>query len=140
MAGNTINVQGSYIDVHDNEHVYLSVDKAEVRMGQEVASEAVTEASDGLSEPLTGERAEGLKERLVEACLIDERWQPVGLSCTEQALLAKAVGHRLGIKEIWQVFGGLWGVKPSSLRAYFNRALNQKKSLRFQDRLKNAIG
>lgn len=32
--GNTINVQGSYIDVHDNQNVYLSVDKAEVRMGQ----------------------------------------------------------------------------------------------------------
>ena len=31
---NTINVQGSYIDVHDNQNVYLSVDKAEVRMGQ----------------------------------------------------------------------------------------------------------
>ena len=34
MAGNTIHVQGSYIDVHDNEHVYLSVDKAEVKMRQ----------------------------------------------------------------------------------------------------------
>ena len=30
MAGNNIYVQGSYIDVHDNENVYLSVDKAEV--------------------------------------------------------------------------------------------------------------
>jgi hypothetical protein len=36
MAGNNIYVQGSYIDVHDNENVYLSVDKAEVNMkGQE---------------------------------------------------------------------------------------------------------
>ena len=33
MAGNTINVQGSYIDIHDNEVVNLSIDKAEVRMG-----------------------------------------------------------------------------------------------------------
>jgi hypothetical protein len=40
MAGNRIYVQGSYIDVHDNENVYLSVDKAEVRMGQTVAEEA----------------------------------------------------------------------------------------------------
>ena len=30
MGGNNIYVQGSYIDVHDNENVYLSVDKAEV--------------------------------------------------------------------------------------------------------------
>ena len=30
MAGNKIYVQGSYIDVHDNENVYLNVDKADV--------------------------------------------------------------------------------------------------------------
>ena len=35
MAGNNIYVQGSYIDVHDNENVYLSVDKAMVNMGQD---------------------------------------------------------------------------------------------------------
>ena len=35
MAGNKIYVQGSYIDVHDNENVYLSVDKAMVNMGQD---------------------------------------------------------------------------------------------------------
>ena len=33
MAGNNIYVQGSYIDIHDNENVYLSVDKAEVKVG-----------------------------------------------------------------------------------------------------------
>lgn len=32
MGGNKIYVQGSYIDVHDNENVYLNVDKAEVNM------------------------------------------------------------------------------------------------------------
>ena len=37
MAENKIYVQGSYIDIHDNENVYLSVDKAEVRMGQAAA-------------------------------------------------------------------------------------------------------
>ena len=31
--GNTINVQGSYIDIHDNEVVNLTVDKAQVRLG-----------------------------------------------------------------------------------------------------------
>ena len=30
MAGNTVNVQGSYVDVHDNEVVNLSIDKATV--------------------------------------------------------------------------------------------------------------
>ena len=45
MAGNTINVQGAYIDVHDNAHVYLSVDKAEVTMrdGMEKEGEKKTQ-------------------------------------------------------------------------------------------------
>ena len=30
MAGNTVYVQGSYVDVHDNEVVNLSIDKATV--------------------------------------------------------------------------------------------------------------
>ena len=33
MAGNNIYVQGSYVDIHDNEVVNLSVDKAQVRLG-----------------------------------------------------------------------------------------------------------
>ena len=35
MAGNNIYVQGSYVDIHDNEVVNLSVDKGEVRLGQD---------------------------------------------------------------------------------------------------------
>ena len=46
--GNTINVQGSYIDVHDNENVYLSVDKAEVSMGQEPAEEVLNEEVESI--------------------------------------------------------------------------------------------
>ena len=33
MTPNNIYVQGSYIDIHDNENVYLSVDKGEVHLG-----------------------------------------------------------------------------------------------------------
>lgn len=134
MAGNRIYVQGSYIDVHDNEKVYLSVDKAEVKMGQEV------EAAAEVPGQLKTERAEQLKARLLNAGLLSGEWQPTGLSSTEKALVAKAISDCLGIKEVWQVFGRLWNVKPDSMRAYFNRALEQKKSLSFQDRLRKAIG
>ena len=50
MAGNTIHVAGSYIDVHDNENVYLSVDKAVVKTG---------ERSEGDAEPADEEKQEG---------------------------------------------------------------------------------
>ena len=58
MAGNKIYVQGSYIDIHDNENVYLSVDKAEVKMGQTVAEEAPAT----LTEDLLGRAVGGVKE------------------------------------------------------------------------------
>ena len=38
MAGNNIYVQGSYIDIHDNQNVYLTVDKAEVKVNGDVQS------------------------------------------------------------------------------------------------------
>lgn len=47
MAGNNIYVQGSYIDIHDNENVYLSVDKAEVKVNGDVQS-ASEEAEEEL--------------------------------------------------------------------------------------------
>ena len=53
MAGNKIYVQGSYIDVHDNENVYLNVDKAEVKVAHPS------------NLPLKGETSE-LPEELVE--------------------------------------------------------------------------
>ena len=98
-----------------------------------------TTVTEEVSEQLRSERAERLKERLTDAGMLSGDWQPAGLSNTEKALLAKAVSDRLGIKEVWQVFGRLWNVKPDSMRAYFNRALEQKKSLSFQDRIKVAI-
>ena len=98
-----------------------------------------TSVTEEVSEQLRSERAERLKERLTDAGMLSEDWQPAGLSNTEKALLAKAVSDRLGIKKVWQVFGRLWNVKPDSMRAYFNRALEQKKSLSFQDRIKVAI-
>ena len=38
MAGNNIYVQGSYVDIHDNEVVNLSVDKGEVHVGNNGAA------------------------------------------------------------------------------------------------------
>ena len=43
MAGNNIYVQGSYVDIHDNEVVNRSVDKAQVRVGDQ---QLLAQASD----------------------------------------------------------------------------------------------
>ena len=64
MAGNNIYVQGSYIDVHDNENVYLSVDKAAVNVsdkaqktGKEFSSEQLASAIENCQEYFWGKSA-----------------------------------------------------------------------------------
>ena len=88
---------------------------------------------------LKTEDAKELMQDLVDAGILDENWQPVGLSGSERALVAKAVCDRLELKEVWQLFGQLWNEKPETLRSYLNKALEQKKSLEFQERLKNIL-
>lgn len=128
MAGNTINVQGSYIDIHDNENVYLSVDKAEVRMGQQVAADKGENCS--LPEVLAGSE---LWQRAREAGFVGDDGQPT-VSRTEAALLANFLAERLGIAHKWKFFEELW--HRNNMRGDYNKALEQKKSLAFQDRLK----
>lgn len=86
---------------------------------------------------LRSEEAEGIMEDMVDAGLLADDWQPKGLSGSERSLLAKEVCERLGIRDVWQVFGKLWNEKPETLRSYLNKALNQRKSISFQERLKN---
>lgn len=88
---------------------------------------------------LKTEEAEEIMEDLVDTGILDEDWQPNNLSGAERALVAKAVCDRLDINETWQVFGKLWNEKPETLRAYLNKALAQRKSLKFQDRIKNIL-
>ncbi len=128
MAGNTINVQGSYIDVHDNENVYLNVDKANVNVNvNENENAARTKTKDNnnneMPEALRSEEAEKLMEALVDEGLLDEAWQPVGLSRPQAAMLADRVAEVLGIKNKWKVFEQLWNRK--NLRNDYNTAINE---------------
>ena len=91
-------------------------------------------------ERLNTEEAEELMDKLVDAGMLTEEWQANGLSCSERALLAKNVCDKLKINDVWQVFGMLWNERPETLRSYFNKALDQKKSLKYQDKLKNVLG
>ncbi len=96
-------------------------------------------SDDDIPEALRSDEAGAIMGRLVDAGLIDDGWQPVGLSGPEKGLVAREASRRLGIAEVWQVFGRLWDMKPETLRGYYNKAFEQRKSLTFQDRLKNAL-
>ena len=93
-----------------------------------------------IPEKLKTEKAQKLMKALVKADLLTEDWQPKGLTGTERALVARGVCERLGINEVWQVFGKLWNEKPETLRSYLNKALEQKKSTEFLDKLNSILG
>lgn len=105
--------------------------------GKYVEAEEVKEVE--IPESLTTDEAKDVLGNFIYNRLLTEDLQPIDLSGTEQALLAKYICDRLEIKDVWQVFGTLWNMKAETLRTYFNRALEQKKSLEFQEKLKNII-
>lgn len=108
---------------------------------KELNEESINDGEPGVAPAiLRTEEAEELMGYLVEAEILNDEWQPNRLSGSERALVAKSVCDRLDIKEVWQVFGQLWNEKPETLRSYLNKALDQKKSLNFQERLKNILG
>ena len=134
MIPNNIYVQGSYIDIHDNENVYLSVDKGEVHLGNKCypfEQEVPTE----IPSVLQTSEAEVILQKLVKSDMLTDEWQPISLSLAEKGMLASFLAEKLEIKNLWQVFAPLWGVKPESLRRAWNKALDQNKSADFMKKL-----
>ena len=112
MAGNRIYVQGSYIDVHDNENVYLSVDKAEVRLNGNVQSAKDGSAEVGsLPDVLASEAAKRYWARLQKAGFVDEHYQLLPETTRKQAMyIADVFADKLRLKAKWKTFERLWGI------------------------------
>ena len=68
---------------------------------------------------------------------VDANYQPL-ISRTQAALLADAMAERLGIRQKWKVFEGLW--RRKYMRSDYNLALTRKVSLDFQNELKRLLG
>ena len=109
MAGNNVYVQGNYVDIHDNEVVNLSIDKAgRVHVGDRgVPTSTEQEKTDILN---TAE-ASIYWDRLQTCGFtdIDHRLMPT--TTRKQAMLiAEAFAEKLDIKAKWKVFQQLWGI------------------------------
>ena len=130
MAGNNIYVQGSYVDIHDNEVVNLSVDKVQVRVGDQ---QVLAQASD-VPEVLADSEQ---WHKVQQAGLVDADGQPT-VSRTEAAMIADMLADRLGIANKWKFFEQLW--HRNNMRGDYNTALDQRKTLKFQERLKIILG
>ena len=151
MAENKIYVQGSYIDIHDNENVYLSVDKASVNVNENTEqaradesllsvcrAEGVSTEGQNQNENLPEVLANSeLWERVKDEGLVNEKNMPT-TSRPEAALLAYMLAEKLGIGNKWKLFEKLWNRK--NMRNDYNTALEQRKSLKFQEKLKNILG
>ena len=105
------------------------------------------EASKSLPEVLATEAAMALWKKAQAAGWVDANYQPL-ISRTQSALLADAMAERLGIREKWKVFEGLWHRKymrsdyrhRKYMRSDYNLALTRKVSLDFQNELKRLLG
>ena len=93
----------------------------------------------GMPEALLTDAARALHVRLREAGMVDERWQPVGLSNAERGMLVFQLAVRLDIQNLWQVFASLWNTTPGALRSAYNKANEQRKTLLFIEKLKNIL-
>ena len=89
-----------------------------------------------LPEVLAIPEAMSLWRKVQAAGYVDEHYQPT-VSRTQAVLLADAMAERLGIKEKWKVFEGLW--KRNNMYYDYYKALGQRQSLVFQDELKQKL-
>lgn len=125
MAGNTVYVQGNYVDVHDNEVVNLSIDKVGTLQVEE-------------DEParLRTEKANELWEIAKQEGWVDEDLQPKGLSRPDAASLAARMAKVLGI-EGWVPFEQLW--HRQNMRQDYNKSQYNQKTDDFEKTLKRKI-
>ena len=80
--------------------------------------------------------ATAIWQRLQDAGLVAADGQPT-VSRPEAALLADMIARRLGITNKWKFFELLW--HRNNMRGDYNAALEQRKSLAFQERVKNLL-
>lgn len=125
----SVTFNGPMFDIHDNEHVHIYGSKKDGRGESDEPQSASTIHNHLADSPLW--------QKIKEAGLVDENDQPT-VSRTEAALMASELAERLGIAHKWKLFETLW--HRNNMRGDFNKALDQRKSLAFQEKLKNILG
>lgn len=132
MAGNTINVQGNYIDVHDNEVVNLNIDKATVSVNEAKTDDAasVLTANAGLM---------AILQKAVEAgfCVAEGKRYKWGVK-VEAAYFASVASQAFELSKkhdrdgdlmiSWKPFEALFGEK--NLRLTYNDYQQCKSTVR----------
>ena len=137
MKGITIN--GPMFHIHDNGVVNNYYNVSQDKPCQTDAIVEEVQSGQALPDVLCTPEAIALCTKLREAGMVDERMQPIGLSNAERGILAIELARRLDIQNQWQVFATLWGTTSGTLRSAYNKANDQRKTLKFIEKLKNAL-
>ena len=79
--------------------------------------------------PLPESLAQGLMvlSSLAVHGFLDEHFQPKGLSVAKTAVLASQISTKLGIQNVWVVFGTFWNIDKENLRSAFNKGMEQQQ-------------
>ena len=136
--------------IHNDHHKEMTINvsgktdiaalmKAFMADDAEVVEEVQETAQPVCPNELQTQEAEKLFEKLREAGMVDARMQPLNLSNAEKGMLAFDLAGRLDIQNQWQVFASLWGTTSGALRSAYNRAIEQQKTMRFIEKLKNIL-
>lgn len=145
MAGNTINVQGNYIDVHDNEVVNLNIDKATVALQDHVATGQHDDEARGRAAVLTeNEEFMAIIEKAVEQGLcVKEGWQYKWREKIDAVYFASVASHKYHLSNrhdrdgelafSWKPFEALFN--GTGFRSIYNDYLNGKYKLVDKDKI-----
>ena len=95
-----------------------------------------SEMSKSLPDELATDEAMALWRKAQQAGYVNEHYQPTG-SRPEAAILAYEMARILGIEDKWKSFETLWN-RRNMYRDY-HTAINQKKSLKFRDKVRDAL-
>ena len=137
-------VAKQYVNSMDNsiDNGQLTINNEELEESKQLSivnSQLSIEKEPRIPEELTTPEAREVLSKLHKAGLLDERWQPVGLSYADMGTLAGYIADKLCIQTPWKTFGCLWQKKPDALRSGMNRGTTQNKTDLLLDRIKKAL-
>ncbi len=137
MAGNTVYVQGPYIDVHDNKEVNLNIDRATVTVQESDGENDSTGKPKELPYELSTPKAMVYWKKLRDGGWVDEHWQRTEkMSLSAAGFTAHCFAKVLNLDGGWADFEQFWNC--SNLRQEYNRI--QYKQPQKLERLKIIFG
>ena len=151
--GDTFNFNGSigqFIakgDGHiEHYHAQSMASSSTSSPGEEQADKEATphdgkgEVKGAIPTELTTPKAQGVLQGLRRIGLLDEAFQPLGMSWAERGYLAQQIAFKLDIEHQWVAFSRLWHCEAAALRSGYNRAKDMPKMAAFDERIKDIIG